>query len=236
MLGSLLTVGGTAAAGILGWGLFHPRSRLCAHPLHHAADPGCRSVALTFDDGPDPRSTPGILEILARHQMRAAFFVIGRHAAAHPYLLRAIHQQGHTLGNHSFDHHTLGLFGAGGYWADQIDRTNALITATIGIAPRYFRPPMGFKHWPMDRAVTQRGMRMVTWSRRGRDGVATGPDRIVARLEAAGPGEILALHDGVAPQSRRDPQVTVSALERVLAGLRNRGLEVASLDTLLASS
>lgn len=234
MLGSILTLGATATAGILGWGLFHPRSRLCARPLHHAADPGCKSVAITFDDGPDPRSTPDILQILSEHQVPAAFFVIGRYAAAQPDLIRAIHEQGHTLGNHSFDHHTFGLLGTGGYWADQIDRTNAVISATIGVTPRFFRPPMGFKHWRMDRAVIDRNMRMITWSRRGGDGVVTTRDRVISRLETALPGEILALHDGVSSQTSRDPRVTVAALEPILVGLRKRGMVFASLDTMLA--
>jgi peptidoglycan/xylan/chitin deacetylase (PgdA/CDA1 family) len=142
-----------------------------------------------------------------------------------------IHKEGHIVGNHSFDHLGLGFLRGQAFWRDQIDRTDHVIGQTIGVRPNLFRPPLGTKTWFVARAAQRHTV--VTWNRRAMDGVATTSQRILDRLlRRTRPGDIIALHDGVSPQSRRDPSVTIEAIRPLIAGLRARGIEPVRLDEL----
>lgn len=230
----LLRVGGlTASAAILGglYATFVPGSRIWCCVVTRGPVDDRRLVALTFDDGPMPGSTDRILDLLAKENVKATFFVIGRRAEEHPDLLRRIHEEGHVIGNHTYDHPTHGWARGTGYWRHQIEMTDAVVERTVGLRPGFFRPPMGIKTWFTARAA--RRHTVIGWTRRGFDGVVTTPQRVVARLVPhTRPGDILLLHDGVSPQSRRDPMVTVNALRPLIQRLRSRGLEPVRLDLL----
>ncbi len=220
------------SAGALAHGLFHPRSSLfCPTIARLPAATG--AVALTFDDGPWPGSTERILDCLADANVHANFFVIGRYAAAHPHLVRRMRAEGHLVGNHSYDHHRAGLFRGAGYWHRQISATDALISEILGEKPRFFRPPMGFKSPPLVRAVRRTPHRVVAWSRRACDGVTTTPQRIHRRLRSVEAGDIVLLHDGRDPASRREMDATAVALPGLLAQLARAGLTPRRLDHLL---
>jgi peptidoglycan/xylan/chitin deacetylase (PgdA/CDA1 family) len=222
----------TGLAGVATYATFAPRAGVwCPVISCGPSDPA--RVALTFDDGPCADSTPAILDILAAERVAAAFFVIGRNAALHPDLLDRICAEGHLLGNHSYDHHRLGIMGLRRYWLDQLDSTDRLISRAAGGPSMFFRPPMGFKTGHMAAGLRVRGHRVIAWSRRALDGVGTTPARIVARLSRCSPGDIVALHDGVEPGGRRDAQATVLALKSVIRAIRDRGLEPVRLDRLL---
>jgi peptidoglycan/xylan/chitin deacetylase (PgdA/CDA1 family) len=119
------------------------------------------------------------------------------------------------------------------YWIDQITRADDAIAQVTGVPPRFFRPPMGFKSPLVARAVRRLGHTVVAWSRRAFDGVGGTPDRVVRALGGAQPGDILLLHDGRDPHSRRATLATARALPRVLECLRGRGLEPVRLDQLI---
>lgn len=226
----LALTAGVATAGIC-YPVFWPGSTLWGPIISRGASAAPPRVALTFDDGPLPGATDRILDVLGELNVRASFFVIGRVARENPDLLLRIHQQGHIIGNHSFDHVGLGFLHGQGFWCNQIERTDRVIEQVIGTRPRLFRPPLGAKTWLIARAAATHTM--VTWNRRGRDGVATHSQRILNRLlPRASAGDIIALHDGVSPQSRRDPRVTVAAIRPLVAGLRDRGIEPVRLDEL----
>ncbi len=195
--------------------------------------PGASAVALTFDDGPWPGSTDLILDVLDRERVRASFFVIGRYAAEQPGLIRRIHEQGHLIGNHTFDHSRLGMFRGPRYWEDQIRKTADTVTALTGERPRWFRPPMGFKSPIVMRAARALDHAVVTWTRRAYDGVRTDPGAIIRNLRPAQAGEILLLHDGRDPASRREMGPTAAALQQVIADLRRAGLGIVRIDDLL---
>lgn len=218
----------TAAAAYV---TFAPRSTFWGPVVIRGTTHDPPRVALTFDDGPHPSATPRILDILSELRARASFFVIGRFVQQHPQLVLRMHREGHVVANHSHDHEW-GLLRGRAYWRRQLDRTDAAIQRAIGLRPRLFRPPLGVKTWPGVRAATVRHT-VVMWTRRGMDGVATTSDRILGRLaDRAKAGEILVLHDGVSPQSRRDPGVTVQALRPLVLALRAHGLEPVRLDEL----
>jgi len=234
---SLAITGATAGAitATFSYVTFGPRCGIWGPVVFRGATTGAPTVALTFDDGPLPGSTERVLDVLAELEVKAAFFVIGRRAREHPDLLRRIHHEGHLIGNHSFNHRGLGFLGGVRYWRSQLERTDAAIEAAVGLRPRLFRPPLGIKTPAIVRAAA--GRTIVTWTRRGFDGVSTNPRRILRRLVPhARPGDILALHDGLSPQSRRNPTQTIDALRPLIDGLRARNLRFARLDDLIGST
>lgn len=227
-------VAGAAAAGGFCYACFHPRAQLFARTCYRGPRDDPPRIALSFDDGPHPEATPAILDALATHDVKAAFFVIGRNAAQHPALLRRIDAEGHLIGNHSFDHAYHGMCRFVRYWDDQLSRTDAVVADAIGRRPRLFRPPMGFKQPCIGRALRHRGGRMVTWTRRGLDGVPTDTAAILKRLiEPTRPGDILTLHDGLDPHSQRHLQATIDAIDPLAAGLLARGFTWQRLDTFI---
>lgn len=194
------------------------------------------AVALTFDDGPTPEFTDRILEILARHQAHASFFLIGSHAAERPELVRRICEQGHTIGNHTWNHDHHGAWHGETYWRDQLRRTSSALAEASGRMPALFRAPMGFKTPPQARAVSKESMRYVAWRVRAWDTLKLSP-RTICRIVTAQirPGDIVTMHDGLEPARRHCSQEsTVRALPEILKVLTDRGLTSVSLEQGLA--
>lgn len=225
----------TGGIGALTWTSLSPTSAFWG-PVHSrgiAAEKPPR-YALTFDDGPTRHSTTAILDTLGELGVRATFFVIGVNARRCPDLLVRMHAEGHLIANHSLDHAHLAMFRGRRYWDRQIDETDEIIRRAIGVRPAMFRPPMGIKTCFVMGAAFSHGHAVITWSRRALDGITTTPQRILNRLVPhAVAGDVLILHDGVEPQSRRSPAATVAAIEPLVLGLRDRGLEPAPLVELL---
>lgn len=229
-----------AAAGLAGglsaiYGTFVPQSQLWGRNVSRGTAEG-RRIALTFDDGPTSGGTNRVLAILARAGVPASFFAIGRNVQANPSILREIDAAGHVIGNHSFDHHHLSVLRGWKYWDDQLATTNEVIESAIGRRPRFFRPPIGIKFAFAAMAARGNGLIMVTWSRRGRDGVDTSVAAILDRLADTGPGDIITLHDGADPYHPRTGETTCQALPDLIARLRDRGLTFVRLDELIGES
>jgi peptidoglycan-N-acetylglucosamine deacetylase len=231
---ALTTTTCTAGSAALAWGTFAPGSRLWGRITTHGPRTDPPRIALTFDDGPTPGYTDQILNVLAELKVPATFFAIGANARKHPALIRQIDGAGHLIGNHSYDHPHYGFLRGPGYWRQQLHRTNEVLYDLTGKRPAFFRPPLGFKTWATLSAARRMGLRPVTWSRRGLDGVSTTPERILGRLSSRiGAGDIIALHDGIGPNGRDRPPATVAALGPLVAALRARGLRCVRLDELL---
>ncbi|MEO1237414.1 MAG: polysaccharide deacetylase family protein [Planctomycetota bacterium] len=229
-----VTVGGT----LLTWGMFHPRSRIMGPLVFRAPDDAgpeqSPRVALTFDDGPTPDATPAVLDALDAVDAPAAFFVVGRNARAHPHLVRRIHDEGHIVANHSYDHDRQGLWGLNAFWRRQIDRTDDAVFDILGRRPAFFRPPMGLKHWHLMTEARYGGHTVVTWTRRALDGGRHPQQKkIIKRLRKATDGEILLLHDGHEPDRPRSRRATADAVIPLVNQLRDRGVEIVRLDRLL---
>ena len=224
----------TAGVAVVAHGTFVPRSSFWGPVLSNA--PAADGVALTFDDGPTPGATDRILDALGELGATAAFFVVGRNAERHPQLVKRMHDEGHVVGNHTLDHSHFGMLGRRRYWRRQIDDADRVIRQVIGRRPALFRPPMGIKTAHLFKAAAATGHTVVTWTRRGMDGIGTTPRRIVRRLgPTSRPGDILLLHDGLEPHAvRRDTAATVAAIRPLVQQLRSRGLEPRPLDAMLA--
>ena len=153
----------------------HPRGSQLGPNLVRLPGSMAGAVALTFDDGPDPEVTPRVLDLLDRHGANASFFVIGRKAARHGALLREMLRRGHTVENHS--HHHRWSFACRGPWAlrREVVLAQRAIAEATGVAPRFFRAPMGLRSPLLDPVLAMEGLQLVVldpaWLRRapGRD-------------------------------------------------------------------
>ena len=190
--------------------------------VYHGPDDGGR-VFLTFDDGPDPRFTLLILEILAQASAYATFFVVGEDAVRFPSLVRRIANEGHEVGNHTWSHcHPWTI--SSGVARQEVSFASAALADLLGRSPRYFRPPHGrLRRCMMDQA-RELGQTVVMWSLSAVDwgpwGRAT---RIARRLRAVQEGDIVLLHDGRRRYNR--PWETVRVLSGFLSDLHYRNLK-----------
>lgn len=176
-------------------------------------------MALTFDDGPDPATTPALLDALARLGARATFFVVGARAERHPALIARIAAEGHEIGNHSWSHPSLPTL-ASAEIAAQIGRTRGAL-GTLG--RRLMRPPYGDQDFRTNRIARGLGYRVVLWNISGADWMghdsATLAERIVAQ---AAPGAIVLLHDSLCSfesETFRDRTPTIEAVAKVVEAL-----------------
>jgi peptidoglycan/xylan/chitin deacetylase (PgdA/CDA1 family) len=209
-------------------GVFWPERGMYGRILWHG--PASRSeVALTFDDGPSPQTTPRVLEELERAGVRATFFLVGRKALAHPELVRKIAAAGHELGLHGFEHDRLFSLRGSSRVAADILRTQAAIAEAGVLAPTLFRPPIGFISHFTVRGARKAGVTLVGSSARAFDGFARVPaDKVTARLlRGLEPGGLLAMHDA----AEHDDYVPASltALPRVLEQVRARSFRAVKL-------
>lgn len=164
-------------------------------PLINKAKQGESGIALTFDDGPDPLSTPIILELLSRYNLVATFFVVGTRAARYPELIEDIMAQGHTIGNHSWDHDYFLMLRSIKRLHKSIHKTQDALRE-YGIQPCVFRPPMGIIGSRLGKVLRNEGLIAVTYScralDRGNRNIENLATKILGKLQ---PGDIIMLHD-----------------------------------------
>jgi cellulose synthase/poly-beta-1,6-N-acetylglucosamine synthase-like glycosyltransferase/peptidoglycan/xylan/chitin deacetylase (PgdA/CDA1 family) len=200
--------------------------------------PPGRWIALTFDDGPNPRWTPRIAATLRRLRVPATFFVVGSEVVRHPGIVRALYRQGFELGNHTFTHTDLSLV-PGWERKLQIELTDKALAGAVGIRPRLIRPPYSSVPAALttvqERALGElaaRGYAIVLSDLDGEDWRRPGVDAIVrAATPKDDSGGIVLLHDGGGNRSQ-----TVAAVERLVPRLRARGFRFATVSQLAGLS
>jgi peptidoglycan/xylan/chitin deacetylase (PgdA/CDA1 family) len=196
-----------------------------------------RFVALTFDDGPDPRVTPLVLDLLDRHGAKASFFCVGRRADAHPELVRDIVRRGHSVENHSFRHPYFFALYPPRWLKREIDDAQATLASIAGRPPRFFRAPMGLRNPLLDRVLVRSALRHVSWTRRGWDAVSSNPTMVLRRLtRGLSAGDVVLLHDGSCARTPGGDPVVLAVLPALLEHVANRGLQPVSLPIALARS
>jgi peptidoglycan/xylan/chitin deacetylase (PgdA/CDA1 family) len=187
-------------------------------------------VSLNFDDGPDPKVTPRVLDLLDRHHARASFFCVGEKAAAFPELVREIAQRGHSVENHSHRHPNAFAFYGPWRLRREVDAAQAAIAGATGRAPEFFRAPAGFRSPMLDPVMAPRGLQYVSWTRRGFDTVDGDAGRVLRRLtRGLAPGDILLLHDSGSARAGDGDPVVLAVLPALLELLAARGLKPVTL-------
>jgi peptidoglycan/xylan/chitin deacetylase (PgdA/CDA1 family) len=236
MLGYLLA---TAAAGLgvatgLGYCSMAPRSQLYGASFIQG-DPQGRQIALTFDDGPHPRWTEQLLEVLDRHQVQATFFMIGRYASRLPQTARAVAQAGHVIGNHTFTHPNL-IFATTNQVAVQIEECRRVLEETVGPHSSLFRPPHGGRLPHVLRTARRLGLVPVMWSVTGYDWRATDAAEIernvTRRLRG---GDLVLLHDG-GHFANVDRSATIAATDAVIRRCRDEGHRFVTVPQMMADT
>jgi peptidoglycan/xylan/chitin deacetylase (PgdA/CDA1 family) len=215
-----------------------PRSRLLGpNWTRLPADAATRrQVAITIDDGPDPRVTPRVLALLEERQVSATFFCIGQRVRAHSELAREITRRGHAIENHSHRHaHYFSLLGPRGMTMD-IERAQDTIGIVTGQRPAFFRAPAGLRNPFLDPVLSRLGLHLASWTRRGFDTVSASADSVLGKL-ASGlhGGEILLLHDGNAARTRAGSPIVLEVLPRLLDALAAARLTPVTLRAALAA-
>jgi peptidoglycan-N-acetylglucosamine deacetylase len=191
-----------------------------------------KAVALTFDDGPDPVSTPKLLDLLNRHRAVATFFVSGKNAEAHPRIIEEIVSRGHTIGNHTYSHDNFIMLKSSGALRREIAATQQVLV-DLGITPLAFRPPVGVTSPRLATVLQETGMIAVNFSRRARDRGNRKVNGISKRiLSGLGAGDIIMLHD-TRPHNEALSHRWLSEIDRVLSGIREKGLEIIPLAALI---
>jgi peptidoglycan/xylan/chitin deacetylase (PgdA/CDA1 family) len=213
---------------LTGLGVAFPQMRFFG-PFICRGDTSRRRVALTFDDGPDARSTPALLDLLREAQVPAAFFCIGKKVTAERKLTARISGEGHLLGNHTFNHSYGTNFFTVARLQAEITQTQKAIQEARGTVSQFFRPPVGLSNPRTFRAAAALGFKVIGWSARSLDTRITDPERIVKRiLRRLEPGGIILLHDGNIPAAQ-----LAATVKLLLAKLHERGYAVVRLDELL---
>jgi peptidoglycan/xylan/chitin deacetylase (PgdA/CDA1 family) len=201
-------------------------------PVTSRGCPGRKSVALTFDDGPDPLVTPAVLKMLKARQLQATFFVCGDKAVRYPHLIEALIAHGHTIANHGYHHDPLIFFKGAGAIFKEIDETQQALRP-FGVQPQVYRPPAGILAPSLRQPLNDIGLRVVNFSCRGFDrgnkrirGLAA---RIIRRVQ---PGDIILLHD-ILPNEVNGLRIWLEQVRILLDGLSAKGLAVEPLEDLI---
>jgi cellulose synthase/poly-beta-1,6-N-acetylglucosamine synthase-like glycosyltransferase/peptidoglycan/xylan/chitin deacetylase (PgdA/CDA1 family)/spore germination protein YaaH len=204
--------------------------------LYHQGAAAQHDVAITFDDGPDPRWTPKILDILASRRVKAAFFLVGSNCEDHPGLVSRIVAEGHEIGNHSYYHRNLATMSEL-QMKLEIDGTQRVIQSITGRSTSLFRPPYNADSNPSDIselaplkfAQEELGYTIVLEKIDPQDWARPGAAEIVQRVKnLRDEGNIILLHDAGGDRSQ-----TVEALPKIIDYLQARGDRIVSLSELL---
>lgn len=182
-----------------------------------------KDLALTFDDGPNPAWTPRLLEILAAHNVKASFFMVGRFAQTEPALVRQVAAAGHLIGNHTWSHPNLARTSSR-VVRDELARTSDTLAQILGRPTRFFRPPYGARRPFALRTARGLGMTSVTWNAMTSDWADPSADHIAAELskkigrnQYAGYASNIVLHDGSHRGLGANRGASVGAVAQLLA-------------------
>ncbi len=226
------------AAGAYAYAAMWPASQIFGHTIIAGDDP--LELALTFDDGPNDPDTLKLLDVLARYNVRATFFVIGRFARQRPDIVRAVAAAGHLVGNHTMTHPLL-VTRSPSIVRQELRDANAAIQDALGARVEFFRPPHGGRRPDVLRAAEEMSLKTVLWNAMGRDWSPTGKPQfnrqIAGRVERAlirnmksGVGTNVLLHDGGQAAIGQDRSATVEATEIIIRDAEEAGNTFVTVD------
>ncbi len=194
---------------------------------------GTRQLSLTYDDGPNDPHTLRLLEVLARHNVHATFFLIGRYVQQRPDIVREILRAGHVIGNHTFTHPLLTFKSAADVRKELIDCRSAIQDA-IGDHSHLFRPPFGGRRPAVLSVSRQLGLEPIMWNVTGYDWSAP-PATVIERnveKQIRG-GDVILLHDGGHKHMGADRSQTVLATDHLISRYKSAGYDFVTIQHML---
>ena len=234
MLGGAAVVAAAMFASTLTYAALSPGSQIFGHTIIAGSDP--KEVALTYDDGPNDAATDQLLDILARHNARATFFMIGRFVRQKPEIARRVQAAGHLIGNHTETHPWLS-FQSAQVIREELRTCNEALEDALGAPVRYFRPPHGARRPIVFAAAAELGLKLVQWNAMGCDWRPIGPERVLANVEKGlhraqrrGVGTNILLHDGHQQGMGTNRDDTLKATEQLLQCFAREGVRTVTVD------
>jgi peptidoglycan/xylan/chitin deacetylase (PgdA/CDA1 family) len=194
---------------------------------------GTRQLALTYDDGPNDPHTQRLLEVLAKHEVRATFFLIGRYVRQHPEIAREIVKAGHIVGNHTFGHPLL-IFKSASEIRDELSDCRSALQDAIGEHSNLFRPPFGGRRPAVLRIARELGFTPIMWNVTGFDWTAP-PSAVIEQKVAKQirGGDVILLHDGGHKQMGADRSQTVQATDHLITKYKSEAYEFKTITQMI---
>jgi peptidoglycan-N-acetylglucosamine deacetylase len=228
MIASVMVGTAAAALGAAGYQSMSPTGQWYGRTFIGLAR-GSKQLALTFDDGPNDPHTLKLLEVLASHNVRATFFLIGRYVRQRPDLVRDLVKARHIIGNHTFTHPLL-IFQSEAEIRKQLSDCSAALNDVIGEHSNLFRPPFGGRRPAVLRIAREMALEPVMWNVTGYDWNAPPAAHIEAKVASQiRGGDVILLHDGGHKQMGADRSQTVIAVDHLIARYRNEGYEFVTI-------
>ena len=226
-----------AAAGTAGYQSMAPTGQWFGRTVA-SGTLGSKQLALTFDDGPNDPHTLKLLDVLAKHNVHATFFMIGRYVRERPDIARAVAAAGHVVGNHTFTHPLL-IFQSAAQTRLELTNCRQALEDAIGAHSNLFRPPFGGRRPATLRVARELGLETVMWNVTGYDWNAPPASVIepkVARRISEGGGDIILLHDGGHRALGADRGQTVIATDNLIRRCEDQGYELVSVPEMMRST
>jgi peptidoglycan/xylan/chitin deacetylase (PgdA/CDA1 family) len=187
-------------------------------------------IALTFDDGPNAKNTPKVLDILKQYDVKATFFVLGKFAEKNGGILSREAAEGHNIGNHTYSH-VKGTMTDIKMIQEELRKTDRLIARYSGSKVKYFRPPFGFENWRFLTEAEFMDYTVVLWTLDVADWDHTKKENYMVSkiLKATRNGSIILLHDGGSSR-----EAVIDALPKIIKGLKRKGYQFVTIDEMIA--
>jgi len=229
MLGWLI---GAAALGYAGYAAYAPRSQLYGK-TYLGAGGGSRQLALTYDDGPNDPHTLRLLEVLARHDVKATFFLIGRFVAEKPEIAREVARAGHVIGNHTFNHPNL-IFCSAARVHNELEQCRKILRNTVGEHSGLWRPPFGARLPHVLGVSRTLGLEPVMWTVSSNDWKIRSAEAIEQRAaQRIRGGDLILMHDGAHVRMGADRARTVEATDRLIRRCKDQGYEFVTVTAMM---
>ena len=235
MLGIFAATAATAALSAAGYQSMAPTGQWYGRTFN-GLPRGTKQLALTYDDGPNDPHTLRLLGVLAKHEVKATFFLIGRYVQQRPDLAREIVQAGHVVGNHTFTHPLL-IFKSAAEIRQELSDCNAALADALGQQTSLFRPPFGGRRPAVLRIARELGLEPVMWNVTGFDWTAP-PSAVIEQKVAKQirGGDVILLHDGGHQQMGADRSQTVQATDHLIAKYQSRGYEFVTISAMMRNN
>jgi peptidoglycan/xylan/chitin deacetylase (PgdA/CDA1 family) len=201
-------------------------------PVIHKGNSSKNGVALTFDDGPDPRTTLLLLDLLIKHNVRATFFVTGQNADRYPKLIKNILSNGHSIGNHTFSHDHFIMLKSTRHLHKEVKMAQEIFKKQ-GFTPLIFRPPVGITNSKLYKILDINGLYCVNYSRRACDAgnrrIKNLSKKILNRIKS---NDIIMLHD-ILPKKESELSMWLNEIDCLITGILSKNLTILPLSEII---